>query len=260
MNIARALQIGWRPPLVATTAAVLIGLTAAWYGWLDIPDSTGLYLTVQAVIAICLWLAAAGFYAGLVHLFSVRMRGNGAAGLSKLWLPGVRLWLATALMLVLLAIVLFFIGWLEDQCLRVVWKIPSWLTWRLNYPVRIPPFVKAVQIIFAFVLWGVLPALATMILTAWYRGYGVWPGWRIAHSRRIWIATALILIMLEYLPWRLAHWVPEMNSGLGELFSAAARIGAAGILAVLGWLLLLPLWVGAVESQAAEPGESRPVQ
>lgn len=247
MNLLRAARIGWRPLLVVMSAAVVLGFTIAWYGWLDIPDSSGFYLILQAVVAVLLWLAAAGFYAGLTGLFAPRPE---SARLRQLWRPGVRRWLTAALVLLVLAIALGCVNALEDVCLHVVWKIPSWLTLKLNHPVRIAPFIKAVQILFGFLLWGVLPALATMLLTARERGYGLWSGWRIAHPWRLWAVTALTLIVLEVLPWQLANWVPHMHSALGELFSAIARIGAAGILAVMGWLLLLALWTQAVQEQA----------
>jgi hypothetical protein len=232
------------------SAAVVLGFTIAWYGWLSLPDSTGLYLTVQAVAAIGLWLAAAGFYAGLTGLLVLRSQEAGQARLRQLWRPGLRPWLTAVLILLMLAIALGCGNWLKDACLHTIWKIPSWLTLKLNRPVRIAPFVKAVQILFGFLLWGVLPALATMLLTARERGYGLWSGWRIAHLWRLWAITALTLIVLEVLPWQLAHWVPHMHSALGELFCAIARIGAAVLLAVMGWLLLLALWIQAVQEQA----------
>jgi len=246
VNVSRLLRLSWRPPLAAITAAVLIAFTAAWYGWLGIPDSTGFYLALQAVAALALLALVAWFYAGLVRVLADRSQGEEAC-LGELWRPGKRLWLTAVVLLVVLVLALFCVGWIEDQCLHVIWKVPSWLTYKLNHPVPIPPFVKAVQIIFAYATWGVLPALATMILAARRRNGGLWPGWRIAHRRWLWGATAVILIVLEYLPWRLAHWVPAMHSAVGELFSAIVRVGSAWILAVLGLLLLMAVWVGAVE-------------
>lgn len=246
MNLLRAARISWRPSLVVTSAAVAFGFTAAWYGWLDIPDSTGFYLGLQVVVAVVLWLAAAGFYAGLTGVLALQPEPGRLRGL---WRPGVRPWLTAAVIVLVLAIALGCLNELEALCLHAVWKIPSWLTWKLNYPVQSAPFTTAVQMLFAFLLWGVLPGLATMVLVARERGCGVCSGWRMAHPYQVWAGTAVTLIVLEVLPWRLAHWVPRMHSALGELFSALARIGAAGILGVMGWLLLLTLWTQAVEAQ-----------
>lgn len=248
MNLLRAARISWRPLLVVTSAAVAFGFTAAWYGWLDIPDSTGFYLVLQVVVAVALWLAASGFYAGLTSVLASQPEPG---RWRRLWRPGIRHWLTAAVIVLVLAIALGGLNGLEALCLHTVWKIPSWLTWKLNHPVRLAPFTTAVQMLFGFLLWGLLPGLATMVLVARERGYGVWPGWRMTHPYQVWAVTAVTLIVLEVFPWRLAHWVPRMHSALGELFSAIARIGAAGILGVMGWLFLLALWTQAVEAQTS---------
>lgn len=246
MNLTRTLRHAWQPALAAILTALLFGYLVVWYFWLAIPDSTGFYVALQPVLALAGISALAWTWAGLIGLLSARAQGE-PTPLAVLWRPGRRAWLLALAMLTILALALFLVNRLGNACMGVVWKIPSWLTYQLNHRVPIPPFVRATHFAFAFLEWGVLPALATMMLTARLRGRGFWRGWRIAHPWRLVLFTAITLFALVWLPWLLAHWVPLFRRPVAELLSALVRIAAAWILATLGLLLLLALWTGAVE-------------
>jgi hypothetical protein len=53
--------------------------------------------------------------------------------------------------------------------------------------------------------------------------------------------SLVVFFLCGFLPWQLAQWAPEWKSLLPEVASAAARWGAAYVIAVTGWVVLLAL-------------------
>jgi hypothetical protein len=87
----------------------------------------------------------------------------------------------------------------------------------------------------AIVAWGVIPLMALPLFVGRLSLFRNW---------RHWIQTPLLVLCAVWLPLRLMSWVPKPGSGGMEMASFILRFGAAYLLFLASWLLLLFLASG----------------
>lgn len=260
------LRRGLAPRRLAVFIPALLLLGSGCYGWLRLPDSSGFYLFLQAVLAVVLLAAAGALVAGAV----MSLEGEpGWAGFRQIW----RQTPIGALVLIVAAVLYRFSSLLESAGAKRVFVVASWLSYHLNHPIPIPPFRTAWEILFLFVYLVVLPALAIRALAAWLRrrsrksatgeaaasSTSNAPLEQASHPNffLFWAVAIALAVLFDWFPWKLAWWAPRFYHGWAEILSALSRLGIAGIAFACGLLIQWSWYVGneAAPGSAAQPSQ-----
>jgi hypothetical protein len=257
---------GLRPRRLAVFIPALLLLGFGCYGWLRLPDSSGFYLFLQAVLGVVLLAAAGALAAGAV----ANLEGEpGWAGIRQFRRRAP----IGALVLIVAALLYWLSGLLEGAGAKRIYVVASWLSYHFNHPVPIPPLRTAWEILFLFVYLVLLPALAIGVLATWLRRHSrksitgeavlptgnapAEPAWH-PNFFLFWAVAIVLAVLFDWLPWQLAWWVPQLDHGWAEMLSAVLRLGIAGFAFACGLLIQWSWYVGNESAPAVAIQPSQP--
>lgn len=260
------LRRGLAPRRLAVFIAGLLLLGAGCYGWLRLPDSSVFYIVLQAACGLLLVAATGALLASTVASLA---GGSESQRIRKI----VRCAPMGALVLVVAAALYWAAGLLETAGTARIYVLASWLSFHLNLPVPIPPFRAAWGILFLFVYLVLLPAFAIRAMAGWLRRSRKGPGSgavppaagsraetrpRRANFFLFWTVAIVLVVLFDWLPWKLAWWAPRFHAGWAEVLSALLRLGIAGIVFACGLLIQWSWYIGGKHMPAAADGTSPP--
>lgn len=224
---------GLRPKRLIACCAALAALGVIFLGWLRLPDSTWWYLVLQAVIGAALLLGA-----GALLSLAVDSLADDSRAPRRGRLPWRRVFAGAALV-VLAAFLYWFAGWVQATLGPRIWTVPSWLTYHLRHPIPVRPFQAAWRWIVFWVELAVIPAFAVGLLARWLHGPS-----RRRNAWLFWSVAIGLAALCDWLPWRIAWWVPHFYYGWSEALSAGLRLAAAAILFGCGLVVQWSWYVG----------------
>jgi hypothetical protein len=201
------------------------------YYWLGVGESRAsslawsIFLALAVVVLTC-WTYGASF---------VSLR----SGVAAAWRMALRNLLPLIAAAALVAAVYILLARWADYSAEPVFKIASYLTWKLRKPVR----PATMQRIFDWALWAVqwivFPVLVLPMLAAISaRGWRGWGGIGAKRRRLYWLAAPALLLCAFAAPMKLLGWAPHFKSFGMEMTSFVFRAAAAYLLFIMGWLAL----------------------
>jgi hypothetical protein len=228
-------------------AAANLLLAGLVYAWLWIPDATLWQFAASVLLGLFTVAAALTLHAATLAHLDAAHHGEQP----RLWasvrttcarLPALVHWLF------LLAVFLWLVGWVEGRGSDWAAVAASWLTLKLQKPVRTDTLVAVFSSLVALVRWFVMPLfflpLALQVARSGFSGFR-WPGLCCAAGsfrRPLYLLSyVVVFVVCAYLPFRLTMWVPEVSTMTLEAASAALRFVVAYAMALSGWLILLSL-------------------
>jgi len=220
------------------------------YRWLAMGESDGLHLAAS-ILVLCvfifgvLWLHGTTFaYFDRVARLNFR---RAALRCLRHLLPLLTLAVAAAAIYVLLA-------WWRDSFHHRAFVMGSYATMTLRKPVS-PSTVERWFHAFIWILRWVavpvvfLPLAAGAALDGWA---GIrWRSLRPLRRVTYWLEVAALLLCAIWVPLRLVHWVPHINSFSGQVASLVVRLGA-GYLLFIAALLSLEFFTSSGRPRATQ--------
>lgn len=214
------------------------------YLFLVVPDRTRLQVMTSGLLAtvlLCagLWLHGATFmYFSEMHASGQARFRTAVRDMSRR-LPPAIVWLLAVTVILLLVAKLE--PWLYSISGLMRAKLPFI---RSMFSVQTTDSIVAAKYL---VLWAVIVPVIFLPLFAAIARYGVagWGsrGWRAVgrslKNWRWWVAYVVLFCVGAYVPWRLAYWVPEVDTLGGEFASMIVRLKFAYLLAVTAWILVI---------------------
>jgi hypothetical protein len=219
-------------------AALMLG-----YYWLSIGEARiGLlawsFTVALFAAALFLWIHGAGLAYGLNSATPFR------AALRRLPL----------LLVVAIVVLLVYIALakLEEASADPAFRFASWLTLKFRKPVKPATVTRIVGAIFWLIRWIVLPILLLPLVhfvATWRRPRGLrgGPVW----TQRL--LTPLLLLAAIWLPSRILHWHPRMETFPLEMISFIIRAAIAYLLFTAGLLALEGIPLFTQRNRAASP-------
>jgi hypothetical protein len=222
-----------------------IVLAALAYGWLWIPDAHVWQLAATALLGVVIAALAIMLHGStILILHGDRTAGQeGERGLLRN--DTARMISAGLFCMVLFGVACWVLDSVNEMDYALAKWLASWLSLRLQRPVSADTAYVFTDHAWWLVAWALvvllwLPLGVALVCRGW-RG----AGWRAAvrgwFAPRYWLMSLVVFFLCGFLPWQLAQWAPEWKSLLPEVASAAARWGAAYVIAVTGWVVLLAL-------------------
>lgn len=207
------------------------------YRWLGMSESDGLHLFASAVVLIIFILGAAWLHGtALTHFNRTANLSFRAAALRTL-----RHLLPLFVLAIAAAIIYGLLTWWHDSFQHNAFVIGSYSTMKLRKPVP-PSAVERGFHVFIWILrWIVVPVVFLPLAAA--AALDGWHGiqWRsLVRGRRIlyWIEVCLLLLVAIWVPLRLIHWIPRIETFGGQFASVAVRLGIGYLLFVAALLTL----------------------
>jgi hypothetical protein len=207
------------------------------YRWLGMSESDGLHLLGSAAVLVIFILGVAWLHGtALTHFDRAATLSFRTAALRTLHHLFPLFVLAIAA-----AIIYGLLGWWHDSFQHNAFAIGSYSTMKLRKPVP-PSAVERGFHVFIWILrWIVIPVIF-LPLAAGAASEG-WRGirWRsLALGRRVlyWIEVCALLLCAIWVPLRLVHWIPLVDSFGGQFASFAVRLGIGYLLFVAALLTL----------------------
>lgn len=210
------------------------------YYWLDIGESRAATLLWSAMIALVLFALACWLH-GSAFVYCAEPKG-----LRFAFAAGARRLPAIAAVALAVLSVYLLLAWLAGAMGKPAFQVASFFTLKLRVPVK-PSSVQRTFDVFFWLVRGmlvpalVLPAVADTAMRGWrgFRGLG-----SAIRPRLYWIEVPLLLLCAFWIPWKLYAWVPEFKSFTMQMASFVVRIGAAYLICVSAWLLLVFITCG----------------
>jgi hypothetical protein len=216
--------------LVANALLLWLG-----YEWLGVGESTRVRLVWSALDALAILGLVCWFHGATLVFF----RKGGEATISEAFRVALRHLPVLVTAAVAVLVLYGLLGWAAGASGQPAFRVASWLTLKLRFPVR--PVLVARVFLGGFWLlkWMVLPVgllpMASGIAARGWRGFGEFT-WRCGW--RYWLEVPVLLAGGLLLPFVLLGWVPAV-SGFGmEVVSFSVRM-LAGYLLFVGavWTL-----------------------
>lgn len=207
------------------------------YRWLGMGESDGPHLLASVAVLLLFVLGALWLHGTAFAHFDRSVNasfGQAAARTLRHLLPLFVLVVAAGVIYGLLA-------WWHDSFQHNAFVIGSYSTMKLRKPVA-PSSVERWFHAFIWILRWIAVPLMLLPLTAGAAVDG-WAGirWRsLVQSRRIvyWIEVCALLLCAIWIPLKLIHWIPQVNSFNGQFASLALRMGLGYLLFVAALLSL----------------------
>jgi hypothetical protein len=222
----RSLQL-----LIHLTANGLLLLLG--YYWLSIPESRAGTLAWSICVALCFLVVASSTY-------TVSFIYPSESSLARAWRIGLRNALPVMLSVIAMALLYWLLSKGAVYSARPAFRIASWLTLKLQTPVRPASVVRVFNSALWVVQWVVLPvlflpALSAISASGWrnFRPWR-WPGAKWMY----WIETPLLLLCAVRIPLLLLNWVPRLNGFGVQMASFVCRAAVAYLLFGAAWLVL----------------------
>lgn len=237
----------WLLNLIANAAAI-----AAWYGWLLIPDARGWQVAMSALLALLVIVCVVWLRAGTLAYFRVADFRNRP----ELW----RAFRRGARYIVPLAIWAAIFGGLAWVVLSAGSYTPQFAVW-IRQKINAGPSPRNVMhntdwLLFVL-LWVVLPAIwlpvAVTIAAAGVHAAKLRRSLRVLAEPAYWFALCALIALGAYVPYRLITWVPDVPGLHKQAWSMALRFGAAYLVMVTGFILLV--WMVGTRTDREDPIE-----
>ena len=197
------------------------------YEWLGVGESTGLRLVMSALDALAIlglvcWLYGATF----VYFRSTERRLNEA------FRTALRHIVPLLLAAICIIAVYGLLVWLAGAAVQPAFKTASYLTLKLQKPVRPSAVLAGLRALIWILRWIILPVAVLPMLgaiaTRGWRGFGE-IGWRAGW--RYWLAVPALLLAGLMLPALILAWIPRGSFAI-ELASFSLRALVAYLLMV----------------------------
>jgi hypothetical protein len=219
-------------------AAIHLAGTAAllWLGytWLGLGEGRALALVESFAVGLAFLCLTCWLY-GAAFPFFAKRRISAAFGIALRTLPAL---IAAAILMVALY---WVVGWLGAYLVQHLgFHMASWMTLNFRRPVRPYTVQHTIETIFWVIRWIVLPLLLLpMVAAIALRGWRGFSAIGAGCCRRLyWLKAPILVLMAVWVPCKLLTWVPHMKSFPMEMTSFVARVAAAYLLFVAGWLAL----------------------
>lgn len=207
------------------------------YRWLGMSESDGPHLLASiAVIVIFIFGVAWLHGTALTHFNRTANLSFHAAALRTL-----RHLLPLFVLAIAAAIIYGLLAWWHDSFQHNAFVIGSYSTMKLRKPVAPSAIERGFHVFIWILRWIVVPVIflplaAGAALDGW--GGIRWPS--LVPGRRIlyWIEVCLLLLIAIWVPLRLVHWIPRIDSFGGQFASLAVRLGIGYLLFVAALLAL----------------------
>ena len=207
------------------------------YYWLGMRESDALHLLSSIVVLLIFVLGAAWLHGTALTHFDRTAKLNFRAAAMRTLCHLLPLFVLA----VVAAIIYGLLAWWHDSFQHNAFVIGSYSTLKLRKPVP-PSAVERIFHIFIWILrWIVVPALLLPLAAG-----AALEGWRgirlraLAPGRRVlyWIQVCALLLCAIWIPLKLVHWIPHIDSFGGQFASLAARMGIGYLLFVAALLTL----------------------
>jgi len=202
------------------------------YYWLGIGESTTSRLLLSFVLAALLLAAAAATYGSAFAYF------RGQLTVSNAWRASVRHLVPLIACAAIIASLYWAIAAWSYVIVKPAFPVASWLTMRLQRPVRPAAVSRILEAILWIVRWLVLPVILVPLAAAVAeQGWKGFRAWRFTRAMQ-WLMIPVGLLIAIELPLKLIYWVPDVHGFALEAASFAARALTAYLLFCAAGLLV----------------------
>ena len=207
------------------------------YRWLGIGESDGPHLAAS-ILVLCVFIFGALWLHGTAFAYfdrAAKLNFRLAA------LRCLRHLLPLLTLAVAAAVIYLVLAWWRDSFQHSTFIIGSYATMTLRTPIS----PSAVERWFHAFIWILRWVIVPVIFLPFAAGAALdgWAGirWRsLRPLRRItyWLEVAALLLCAIWVPLKLVHWVPHIDSFSGQVASLVVRLGMGYLLFIAALLLL----------------------
>jgi hypothetical protein len=214
---------------------VNVGLLAGFYYWLGTGESTIPRLLLSFALMLILLATAAAAYGSALSYFQLEDARPAVA-----WRRSFRNLLPLLVCVVVVGGLYWALAAWSYVVLKPGFPIASWLTLKLQRPVRPSTITGLLAGVVWLVRWVLLPVvlvpLASAVAVGGWRGFVF--GASVRWSRKNWLQIPLLSLVAVWVPMKLIYWVPPAKGFAMEAVSLAGRGMLAYFLFVAAGLLL----------------------
>ncbi len=232
-------------------------LIAAVYFWLLLPDARRSQVAGSALLAVAIIFCSVWLRAGSFAYFRVaEFRDPGCV-----W-RAFRHALWNIIPLLIWMVPLVVLEWLLYSCLQYAPQFGVWL-WQQVPALRfgspraifhVTEWLIGIAMALLIAIW--LPVAST-VAAAGLKPQPMVRSWRLLKRTSYWLWFCVLAFAGAYLPYKLAWWIPELNTLKQQAWSAGMRFALAYVLLVSAWVALL-LVIGDRLSEIDPVTESNP--
>jgi hypothetical protein len=224
--------------LVKTALWLLVGhalLGGVYWGLLNVPESNVAMLAISAFLSLLLFVGAAVVQATAVRIVAPAVSPRSIAALAAsvpAFVIAAVIWLAFS----------WLAGWLGARHTEHAGEIDAWLIAHGDWT-RTAWLHRGIEVVIWILRYVIGVSLAVGFFVTWVLdgvGEAIRPrrfvaalGWK-----RL-LFTAAAIVVLVWLPWRVAYWRPPMSPTFVQPLFAAVKLGLIALIAHIGWALVL---------------------